>query len=199
MESKAASPAAATTKSALKAPPAVTTKAKPSSPAPSDNTCVYVALAFAVVAALVGVAAMWPLEGAPLQKVPALSAKAFKGNELYTGTYTGSALVAFTNNVTMDSSCWECVELDTLMKLTAFRTMMASWKDANVVRIGKVNCNQNADVCSRFGVVGVEGEEPSLPHILWFKGGKEVGQFDGERTLDGFQKWVEAKQSAGEL
>ena len=38
------------------------------------------------------------------------------------------------------------------------------------------DCNQQQALCARFGVgPDAEGESPGLPHILWFKGGKEVG------------------------
>ena len=33
----------------------------------------------------------------------------------------------------------------------------------------------------------------------WFKGGKEVAPYDGERTLDGVMEWVANKQADGAL
>ena len=62
------------------------------------------------------------------------------------------------------------------------------------------DCNQQQALCARFGVgPDAEGESPGLPHILWFKAGKEVGGYDGAHTLEGFTSWVGVKQSSGEL
>ena len=66
---------------------------------------------------------------------------------------------------------------------------------------GKVHCNHNEKLCARFGVgdgVSTDGEEeevvkPSLPYILWFKGGKAVEPYSGELTLAGLMAWVAEK------
>jgi len=158
-----------------------------------------VAAVLAILAALVGGAAFWPLPTAPQHAAPTLSAKAFKGKELR--NYEGSALLLFTNNVTADKSCAPCVELDRVTRSAAFKEQLATWWDKQgVLRIGKVYCNQQRELCESLGVVSNDAEDdPGLPHLLWYKGGKEVGPYDGERTLVGFQQWVAAKLEAGSL
>jgi len=168
-------------------------------PTQTTNDWAMVAAVLAILAALVGGAAFWPLPTAPQHAAPTLSAKAFKGKELR--NYEGSALLLFTNNVTADKSCAPCVELDRVTRSAAFKEQLATWWDKQgVLRIGKVYCNQQRELCESLGVVSNDAEDdPGLPHLLWYKGGKEVGPYDGERTLVGFQQWVAAKLEAGSL
>ncbi len=63
----------------------------------------------------------------------------------------------------------------------------------------QVHCDKYPLLCERFGITGSTGVEPGLPHIIWFKGGKEEGGYDGERTVEGFVKWVLAKQDTNVL
>lgn len=161
-----------------------------------------VAAVLAILAALVGGAAYWPLPTAPQRAAPTLSAKAFKGKELRPNSdgYEGSALLLFTNNVTLDKSCLPCVELDRVTKSSGFKEQLATWWTKGTLRIGKVYCNQQMELCERLGVVSYDAEDdPGLPHLLWYKGGKEVGPYGGERTLTGFQSWVAEQQAAGSL
>ena len=137
---------------------------------------------------------MWPYPSASAaREPPALSAKSFDGVMLKQSQgYNGSALLAFTLNVTTDKSCSPCNELDALMRQPAFKSQLGTWWDAGVVRIGKIYCNQQQDLCARFGVT-------DYPHLLWFKGGTEAAPYDGERTLEGFVTWVSARQGEGVL
>ena len=67
-----------------------------------------------------------------------------------------------------------------------------------VLRIAKVYCNQQPDLCARFGA-GDSDDSPGYPYILWFKGRKEVEPYSGERTLEGLTAWVAEKQGEGAL
>lgn len=196
--------AASATAAAAKSNGKQTSSAKPT----ADNTYMLVALAIGVLVALVGGAAYWPLdESAKEQKVPVLSNKAFNGMKLHAGrsSYNGSALIAFTLNVTAGAPgvpgiCEPCVEFDALTRRTAFKKQLATWWSADILRIGKVYCNQQQELCGRFGVdLDGQGDAPGIPHILWFKGGQEHGEYQGERTLDGLATWVAEKQAENAL
>ena len=138
-------------------------------------------------------------------KVPALSAKSFDGTSLKQSSgYEGSALVAFTDNQTYDLSCGLCTELNALITSDAFMVQHGKWWSAQMLRVGKVYCNQNIDLCARFGLgsgasTEKADETPGLPYLMWFKGGKEKGPYAGERTLAGLKAWVAEKQAAKEL
>ncbi len=55
----------------------------------------------------------------------------------------------------------------------------------------QVYCNKQPELCERFGVTGSRGDEPGLPHVVWFQGGQEQGEYDGgHSSLDEFDKWV---------
>jgi len=161
--------------------------------------CTFVTLAFAVVAGLIAVAAAWPLESTPQRSLPTLSAKAFQGVELKTTNYNGSALLAFTLNTTTDDSCVPCNDFAKLTNTAEFQKQHSRWWSADELRIGKIYCNQQQDLCTRFGVGGDTEEAPGYPYITWFKGGKEVEAYSGDRTLEGFVSWVKAKQADGVL
>lgn len=138
----------------------------------------------ALLCVLVGGAALVPLSN-PQKSVPTLSAKAFKGTELKDGAdrYLGSALILFTVNVTTDNTCSECNSLDELTKSVPFKQQLYSWWSAGTLRIGKVYCNQQQELCGRF-----PGD--ARPMALWFQAGKEMGAYEGELSLDGLQAWV---------
>ena len=69
-----------------------------------------------------------------------------------------------------------------------------------MLRIGRVYCNQQEELCSRFGVsMDAAGDGPGLPYMTWFKKGEEAGPYEGERTLAGVQAWVAAKQAEGAM
>ena len=157
------------------------------------------------VLVLITAAAVLPLEKTLPQKVPALSAKSFNGKDLKQSSgYAGSALVAFTDNATF---CEPCNELSTLLTSDAFMNQHGKWWSAQMLRVGKVHCNHNEDLCARFGVgdgVSTDEEEeevvkPSLPYILWFQGGKAVEPYSGELTLAGLMAWVAEKQESKDL
>lgn len=178
-----------------------TTPPKASPPAPPDYTCAILAVAFGVILALLGVASQWPL-GASGRSAVLLSAKSFKGNQLAaSNSYNGSALIVFTSNATdkHDPTDKPARDLSRVMKSADFKTQLSTWWDSDVVRIGKVYCNQQVDLCKRFGISGGADEEPGLPYITWFKSGEEMEAFDGERTLEGFRAWVDKKQADGVL
>lgn len=48
-------------------------------------------------------------------------------------------------------------------------------------------------------MTGSDASVPGVPHILWFKGNKEEGAYDGDRTLEGLTQWVLEKQDKGLL
>lgn len=148
-----------------KAPAASRSPAAAAAQAP-DYTSMLVVGAIALLAALLAGAAYYPLEGGAQQKVPTLSAKAFKGMELRPGTYNGSALLAFTLNTTMDSSCAACGDLDALTKSTPFKTQLATWWSADILRVAKIYCNQQPELCERFGIGSdAEGSSPGYPYL----------------------------------
>ena len=200
----AAAPSASPPPAAAAAPPKNgngKAAAAPAGSPPSDNTMALIAVVLGVLV-LITAAAVLPLEKTLPQKVPALSAKSFNGKDLKQSSgYAGSALVAFTDNATF---CEPCNELSTLLTSDAFMSQHGKWWSAQMLRVGKVNCNVNEDLCARFGVGdGVSTEKgddtPGLPYIVWFKGGKEAGPYTGERTLAGLTAWVGEKQAAKEL
>lgn len=155
------------------------------------------------IAAAVAFSVYYPIGGAPaLKKVPTLSGKAFDGLTLKPGVdkYEGSALVMFTTNVKEDKSCGACVSLDKLIKSSAFRQQHATWWSSQTLRVGKVHCDSQPALCTRFGIQGDDPETGvGTPHILWFKGGAEMGQYPGEHTLEGIREWVEGKQAEKKL
>ena len=176
------SPAARGSKKAAEEPEVAASSSSPAvakptngkaSPAPASNgsagltsedkTCIIVAVAIAVLLALVGAAAYWPLPTAAPPKVTVLSAKSFSGKVLNTGKYKGSALVAFTQNTTTDSSCDQCNEFKALTKSVDFRKQVMEWREASTLRFGMVYCNQQEELCSRFGLTG--DDAPGLPYV----------------------------------
>lgn len=133
------------------------------------------------------------------KKVSWLSPKAFTDSNMLRGNEHGSALIAFTSKDKF-SPCTACTDLNKLFKSEGFKQQNAAWE--GVLKIGAVDCDKWDDLCQKFGVTGLgeETAEPGVPHIVWFKGGKEVeGGFDGERTLEGFRAWVDDKKAAGSL
>lgn len=51
----------------------------------------------------------------------------------------------------------------------------ASWGDS--IKVVKVNVDENQDLASRFGIMGI-------PTMVLFKGGKEIGRMTGVRPED---------------
>ena len=155
-----------------------------------------------MLAALVAGAALWP-EPAPDFKVPLLSPRAFSSHsrELTSSKYAGSCLVIFTQNRRNATAarCQHCDELHDVLDSEDFKRKAAGWKARDLLRLGKVYCDKYEELCERFGVTGSAGTEFSLPHIIWFKGGKEIGAFDGTATVSGFVDWVKMKQDVQQL
>jgi len=52
------------------------------------------------------------------------------------------------------------------------------------VSIDMIDCQRNAETCQKYDVRG-------YPTLLWFSGGKKVGQFQSHRTLENLQGFVE--------
>jgi len=122
-------------------------------------------------------------------KVPKLAATAFTDKVMNRASdgYAGNALVIFTK----EDDCEECSALDVILKSVDFERRLTLWKSRNLTRVGTVLCNKHTELCERFGVQGSTGNEPGLPHILWFKGGVEQGAYNGgHNSVADFDKWV---------
>jgi len=52
------------------------------------------------------------------------------------------------------------------------------------VSIDMIDCQRNAETCQKYDVRG-------YPTLLWFSGGKRMGQFQSHRTLENLQSFVE--------
>ena len=146
----------------------------------------------AILLSLLAAAAFVP---SSLQKgVPRLGLKAFEGTTLKPGNdaYRGSALVIFTNS----RNCAPCDHLSELVNSPEFVQQHTSWWSSNTVRVGKVFCDKEPQLCARFGITGDDASAPGVPHILSFEGGKVTRPFENERTLEGFRTFVEANAEA---
>ncbi|CAI9103502.1 OLC1v1001999C2 [Oldenlandia corymbosa var. corymbosa] len=65
-----------------------------------------------------------------------------------------------------------------------YEKLGASFKKAKSVLIGKVNCDDHKDVCSKYGVSG-------YPTIQWFpKGSLEPKKYEGARTAEALAEFV---------
>ena len=106
--------------------------------------------------------------------------------------YAGNVLVLFTQESSAKAQpCEPCKKLDALIADPTFERRVAAWRKRGLARIAKVYCNKQIELCERFGVTGSSGNEPGLPHILWFKGGEEQGKYEGgHSTLGNFDKWI---------
>ena len=181
-------------------PPASKAAAPASEAAASGEMRTVVSMAAGVVLllALLAGAAFLPIPGAQ-RPVVTLGPNAFDGRKLKPGggTYDGNALVVFTTKDSMD--CKPCAEMKALLKSADFKQQHASWWSSNTLRVGRVYCDKNKPLCTRFGVVD-DGDEdttaPGLPHVLWFKGGEEQeAGYTGERSLTGLRDWVEEQST----
>jgi len=165
--------------------------------------CAVVVLAVAVIAALLAGATLWPMGGVATANVPVLSKKAFEGTAL---NYNGSALIAFSLNTSLPDGrpCKACSDLHKEINQDKFKKQLKAWETAGTLKIGKIYCNDERrggkEVCERFGLASeADGEAPGYPHLLWFKGGKQQGPYEGERSLAGLVGWVSKKSAAGSL
>ena len=172
------------------------------------------------VAALVVAAAVYPLTPAP-KKVGFISPKAFAGIEMRPSTdnYAGSRLVIFNGD---PNSCESCRGFKKFLNAKALQSKVGEWHANDVLRIGQVraspaarprraasrrlalsrnssrvrpaqvNCVKHSALCDRFDVT-------APPSILWFKGNKKKGSYDGDATVEDLTKWVLSKQDTGEL
>lgn len=94
-----------------------------------------------------------------------------------------------------DVGCWE---LARTIQRRDFQRKHAAWHSRGTLRMGQVRCNEHRGLCERFRVIdapdgyNIRGAAPApgLPHILWFKGGRLMGNYEGERTVHGFTQFV---------
>ena len=79
-------------------------------------------------------------------------------------------------SITLHFSCPKSIELHFIL-----------WgffpQDNNSVVIAKVDCTENQKTCGRFGVRG-------YPTIKLIRAGKELGEYNGQRTVDGMKEYV---------
>ena len=106
--------------------------------------------------------------------------------------YAGNVLVLFTQESSAEAPpCEPCQKLDALITDPTFQRRVAAWRKRGLARIAKVYCNKQIELCERFGVTGSSGTEPGLPHVVWFKGGKEQDNYEGgHSSLEDFDNWV---------
>ncbi|KAJ4820808.1 Disulfide-isomerase [Rhynchospora pubera] len=65
-----------------------------------------------------------------------------------------------------------------------YEKLGSSFKKAKSVLIGKVDCDQHKDLCSKYGVSG-------YPTIQWFpKGSLEAKKYEGQRTAEALAEFV---------
>ena len=91
------------------------------------------------ITATFAAAAILPLSSPGQKPVGQLSAKAFDGNELK-GSYTGNALVIFTQNYTKKHQdfCQPCADLRAVTRSKAFKQKYKSWYDTGKLRVAEV-------------------------------------------------------------
>lgn len=123
-----------------------------------------------------------------------VSSKSFDGKTLKMKG-ASSALLIF---MTRLEECDLCAELKKELSEPAFLGMVDGWKKQKLLKVGKVKCWKNEELCRTFGIAGDAETAKGYPHILHFRGGEMVGDVDA-RTSAGLEAWVKEKKDAGEL
>lgn len=131
--------------------------------------------------------------GAKPEKIGWVSAKMFDGVALK--DTSSSALIAF-----MDSrkDCFACADLDKEFSNPEFLKLAEGWKKQKLLKIGKVKCWKNEELCRGFGVAGDDDDAKGYPTLLHFKDGKQVSEVHARTSAD-LQQWVADAKMAGGL
>ena len=76
----------------------------------------------------------------------------------------------------MDSrkDCFACADLDKEFSNPEFLKLAEGWKKQKLLKIGKVKCWKNEELCRGFGVAGDDDDAKGYPTLLHFKDGKQV-------------------------
>ncbi|XP_050293337.1 thioredoxin domain-containing protein 5 homolog [Anthonomus grandis grandis] len=82
--------------------------------------------------------------------------------------------------------CGHCQRLAPIWMLLA-----QAYEFNEAVTIGKIDCTEHRKICTKYEIKG-------YPTLLWFENGQKIEKYPGERTLDGFKKYVENKSKTAE-
>jgi len=176
------------------AAPASVPASAPAAPKPKGGSSAAMATGvIGVVVAALAVAYSF-MSAKPPEPIGWVSAKSFDGTTLKMKGASSAMLVFMTRL----EECELCGALKAELSDEGFLRAAEGWKKQNLLKIGKVKCWKNEELCREMGVAGDEPDAAGYPHILHFKGGKSVGSVDA-RTAVGLQEWVAGKQAAGVL
>lgn len=193
-EAEAATEAAAATPAPAPAP------AAPAPAGPKSKALPMAAIAVGCLGVLVAVLLlvvgpmMSAKPAAPEQQIGWISSKSFEGKTLKMKG-AKNALVIF---MTRLEECELCANLKSALSQPLFLEKVEKWKKEEKLKIGKVKCWKNEELCRSFGIAGDEDTATGFPHILHFQDGKFVSSLD-ERTGIGISAWVDAWTQDGRL
>jgi len=185
----AAAPVAPPPKAAPAKPTATATKPK------SSNAGMISVIVGVVTAIVVGALAYgYTKMAAPPEPIGWVSSKSFDGTTLKMKG-ASSAMLIFMDRL---PECELCGALKAELSDAGFLAAVDGWKKTNLLKVGKVKCWKNQELCRELGVSGDDETATGFPHILHFKGGEKVGNIDA-RTAADLEKWVVEKQQKEEL